>query len=132
MKIKNVTKKQCKTNLKQINQSRQTLNSIMPFCRGSIHKVYKTCGKPGCSCQKDESKKHGPYYSWIMTKDGKKIQRTLRLDQVEFIKTGIARYRAFQKWRKKFEENMEEAYLSDNEWQMTALSKKKTKDRKKK
>ncbi len=130
MKIKNTTKSKIKNNSKRINNLCRELDFVLPFCRGSIHKVFKTCGKPGCSCEKDKSKRHGPYYSWIMVIDGQKVQRTLRLDQVEFIRTGIARYAAFKKWKNKFEKNMEFAYLSAPEWQMTDLSKKKRKFRK--
>ncbi|OGJ89355.1 MAG: hypothetical protein A2268_08505 [Candidatus Raymondbacteria bacterium RifOxyA12_full_50_37] len=24
----------------------------------------KTCGKPGCPCLTDKTKRHGPYYEW--------------------------------------------------------------------
>ena len=110
----------------------EQLNSLMPFCNGTIHEEFRTCGKPHCKCQDDKSKRHGPYYVWT-TKENNKIKRyTLRLKQAEYINTGIARYAAFKKWTNDFEQAMKFEYLSAAEWKKTDLTEKKTKSSKKK
>ena len=110
----------------------EQLNSLMPFCDGTIHEEFRTCGKPNCKCRDDKSKKHGPYYVWT-TKENDKIKRyTLRLKQAEYINTGIARYAAFKEWVNDFEQAMKFEYLSSPEWKKTDLIEKKTKFSKKK
>ncbi len=50
---------------------------------GSVMKVYKTCGNPGCRCHKDKSKRHGPYNIWTRKVNSKTITRTLTDEQAE-------------------------------------------------
>jgi len=130
MKIKSISRnKKEKIIARKLNLIEQ-LNSILPFCKGNIHKEFRTCGNSNCKCKKDKSQRHGPYYVWS-TKEGNKTKRyTLRLEQAEHINMGIARYEAFKTWINKFESTMKSEYLSSTEWQMTDLSKKKRKSRK--
>ena len=103
----------------------EQLKLLMPFCNGTIHKEFRTCGKPHCKCQKDKSKRHGPYYVWTVKEKNKTKRYTLRLKQAEYINAGIARYKAFKKWTNDFEQVMKLEYLSATEWTDTDLSKKK-------
>ena len=53
---------------------------------GSVMKVYKTCGNPGCRCHKDKSKRHGPYNIWTRKVNSKTITRTLTDEQAKMVR----------------------------------------------
>jgi hypothetical protein len=44
---------------------------------GSITRRYTTCGKPGCRCQADPPRPHGPYYQLTRKIAGKTITTRL-------------------------------------------------------
>ncbi len=48
---------------------------------GSITRRYTTCGKPGCRCQADPPRPHGPYYQLTRKVAGKTITTRLTSDQ---------------------------------------------------
>lgn len=50
------------------------------LCHGTVMRVYRTCGKPGCACREDERKRHGPYYIWTRKENGKTVTRSLSQD----------------------------------------------------
>ena len=82
----------------------QEFAAMQPFCRGRLHEVYKTCGKPGCPCADDEARRHGPYFSWVRP-DGK--QRTLRPEEAAHVREGIAWHEEYEKIRVAYEDTME-------------------------
>lgn len=48
---------------------------------GSLARRYTYCGKPGCRCQADPPRPHGPYYQLTRKIAGKTITRRLTSDQ---------------------------------------------------
>ena len=44
---------------------------------GSLVSRETSCGKPGCRCQGDPPRRHGPYWQWSRLKDGKTLSRRL-------------------------------------------------------
>jgi hypothetical protein len=48
---------------------------------GSLTRRYTTCGKPGCRCQGDPPRPHGPYYQLTRKVAGKTITRRLTSTQ---------------------------------------------------
>lgn len=48
---------------------------------GSLVVRRTSCGKPGCRCQADPPRRHGPYYQWSRAVAGKTVSR--RLDERE-------------------------------------------------
>jgi len=48
---------------------------------GSIVQRTTACGRPGCRCQADPPKLHGPYLSWIRKTSGKPTTRKLTPQQ---------------------------------------------------
>ncbi len=48
---------------------------------GSLVLRETSCGKPGCRCQGDPPRRHGPYYQWSRAVAGKTVSR--RLDERE-------------------------------------------------
>ena len=64
---------------------------------GSVMKVYKTCGNPGCRCHKDKSKRHGPYNIWTRKVKSKTITRTLTDEQAKIARKCIDNMRKLEK-----------------------------------
>lgn len=50
---------------------------------GTITRRKTRCGKPGCRCQADPPKLHGPYYLWTRKVRGKTVSRMLSEEEVE-------------------------------------------------
>src|SRR5664280_148441 len=42
---------------------------------GSLVSRETSCGKPGCRCQGDPPRRHGPYFQWSRLKDLKRLSR---------------------------------------------------------
>jgi len=64
---------------------------------GSVMKVYKTCGNPGCRCHKDKSKRHGPYNIWTRKVNSKTVTKTLNSEQAKLVKGYIDNMRKLEK-----------------------------------
>ena len=64
---------------------------------GSVMKVYKTCGNPGCRCHKDKSKRHGPYNIWTRKVNSKTVTRTLNDEQAKIARKCIDNMRKLEK-----------------------------------
>jgi hypothetical protein len=48
---------------------------------GSLTRRLTRCGKPGCRCQADPPRLHGPYWQWTAKTGGKTVTRRLTEDQ---------------------------------------------------
>jgi hypothetical protein len=62
-------------------------------CSGSVVRRYMPCGKPGCRCQTDPPKLHGPYWQYSHKVAGKTITRRLTPDQARLYQQWIANRR---------------------------------------
>jgi hypothetical protein len=60
---------------------------------GSVVRRYMPCGKPGCRCQGDPPKLHGPYWQHSHKVGGKTITRRLTPDQARLYQQWIANRR---------------------------------------
>ena len=54
-----------------------------PLIKGSPVTVYRTCGKAGCACMTDASKRHGPYRVVQIYRNGKQKQVSLKKHDIE-------------------------------------------------
>ena len=50
-----------------------SLADLGPFRRGTVLRRFVPCGRPGCRCQADPPKLHGPYYEWTRKVKGKTV-----------------------------------------------------------
>jgi len=57
---------------------------------GSLVVRETSCGKPGCRCQADPPRRHGPYYQWSRAIAGKTISRRLNEREAKLYRTWIA------------------------------------------
>ena len=53
------------------------LAAIGYIASGSLAERYTRCGKPGCACHADPSRRHGPYWHWTAKVDGKTVNKRL-------------------------------------------------------
>jgi hypothetical protein len=66
--------RQIATELAQIARSAD----VLP---GSISERMTSCGRPGCACQADPPRRHGPYWHWTRKVAGKTVGNYLSKDQ---------------------------------------------------
>jgi len=43
------------------------------FCKGTVLQRRVQCGKAGCACRHDPTKRHGPYFEWTYKAKGKTV-----------------------------------------------------------
>ena len=57
----------------RFRQARQELQHIEYFLKGTVLKRMMKCGHPNCACQRDASRRHGPYFEWTYKVKGKTV-----------------------------------------------------------
>lgn len=60
---------------------------------GSLVARETSCGKPGCRCQADPPRRHGPYYQWSRAVAGKTVSRRLNEPEADLYRQWIANRR---------------------------------------
>jgi hypothetical protein len=68
-----------------------------------VVQIYKRCSSPGCGCQSDPEKLHGPYWQWNGKVNGKMTSRAVSKEQ-------LGRYREWMEDAQRFEEIAHELY----------------------
>lgn len=61
----------------RFRQTRQQLQQVDYFLKGTVLKRMMKCGHPNCACQRDASQRHGPYFQWTYKLQGKTVSVTL-------------------------------------------------------
>jgi hypothetical protein len=64
---------------------------------GSLVRRYTTCGKPGCHCQADPPRPHGPYYQLTRKVAGKTVTERLTAGQAARYAEWIANQRELRR-----------------------------------
>jgi hypothetical protein len=65
---------------RQITDQIATLGPTLP---GSLVTRSSRCGNRGCRCQHDPAHRHGPYWTWTRSINGKTVTRALSNEQAE-------------------------------------------------
>jgi hypothetical protein len=73
------------------------LASIGLIASGSLARRYHRCGKPGCACQSDHPRPHGPYWHWTAKVAGKTVNRRLSDEEAALYQKWIANDRRLRK-----------------------------------
>lgn len=55
--------------------------TLGPTLPGSLVTRTSRCGNPGCRCQADPDRRHGPYWTWTRSINGKTVTRALSDEQ---------------------------------------------------
>lgn len=77
----------------QFSELKEALVSLGPVRRGTVLRRFMPCGKPGCRCQADPPKLHGPYYEWTRKVSGKTVSVRLSEQQAGLLGQWIANAR---------------------------------------
>jgi hypothetical protein len=73
----------------QRDEARQIANELAKLARtadvlpGSITQRLTRCGRPGCACQQDPPRRHGPYWQWTRKVANKTISKYLDKHQAD-------------------------------------------------
>ena len=70
-----------------------SLVDLGPLRRGTVLRRFVPCGKPGCRCQANPPKLHGPYYEWSRKVKGKTVTVRVTPEQARLLKQWIANAR---------------------------------------
>ena len=68
----------------------------VPLRRGSLTERLVKCSRPGCPCQQEPTARHGPYYSWTRTVDGRTQTRLIPAGQTATVRRQIEVGRQFR------------------------------------
>jgi hypothetical protein len=63
---------------------------------GSVVSRHTSCGRPGCRCQADPPRRHGPYYQWSRAVAGKTVSRRLTQSEADLYQGWIANRRRLE------------------------------------
>jgi hypothetical protein len=90
--------KSVKTLQRRIEMIKTKLTRIGDMRPGSLSKRYNICGNPTCRCKdKDNPKKHGPYYQISYTHRGKSKTEFVRKGMEKQVKKELKNYREFRR-----------------------------------
>ncbi len=73
------------------------LNEIGFISPGSLVVRETSCGKPGCRCQGDPPQRHGPYFQWSRTREGRTESRRLDEREAELYREWIGNRRRLER-----------------------------------
>lgn len=95
-------------------KTKTTLIIDGPILPGSISTAKSKCGKSACACQDEEANRHGVYYRWTGTINGKRTTKTISKEMAEVCKQRIQNYRKLEQQLKKLmDEALENAPWND-------------------
>src|ERR1035437_1679378 len=74
-------------------QARQELHQLEYFLKGTVLKRMMKCGHPNCACQRDASRRHGPYFEWTYKLKGKTVNVKLSPQAAPLYQAAIKQHR---------------------------------------
>jgi len=77
----------------RFRQARQELQHIEYFLKGTVLKRMMKCGHPNCACQRDASRRHGPYFEWTYKVKGKTVNVKLSPQAAPLYLTATTQHR---------------------------------------
>ena len=81
----------------QFKTLKESLADLGPVRRGTVLRRFVPCGKPGCRCQANPPKLHGPYYEWSRKVKGKTVTVRVTPEQARLLEQWIANARRLGK-----------------------------------
>ena len=77
----------------RFRELRRGLEQIEYFCKGTVLKRMMKCGKAGCACASDPTKRHGPYFELTYKANGKTVNVKLSPQATPLYKAAAQQYR---------------------------------------
>ena len=78
---------------KRFQELKADLAQTEYFSKGTLLARMVRCGKPQCACDKDPSKRHGPYYEWTYKARGKTVTVRLSSEAAPLFRAAARQYR---------------------------------------
>ena len=72
---------------------KRDLAQIEYFCKGTVLKRMTKCGKAGCACASDATKRHGPYFELTYKANGKTVNVKLSPQAAPLYRAAALQYR---------------------------------------
>jgi len=72
---------------------KRDLAQIEYFCKGTVLKRMMKCGKAGCACASDATKRHGPYFELTYKANGKTVNVKLSPQAAPLYRAAALQYR---------------------------------------
>jgi hypothetical protein len=72
---------------------RRGIEQIEYFCKGTVLKRMMKCGKAGCACASDPTKRHGPYFELTYKANGKTVNVKLSPEAAPLYQAAARQYR---------------------------------------
>lgn len=73
------------------------INKIEVTIPGRIRTVRLKCGTPTCSCWKDKSKRHGPYFFWDRKVNNKLTSKSIPKEAIKELRQWIENRKVLEK-----------------------------------
>jgi hypothetical protein len=80
-------------NTQRFLELKRGLEQIEHFCKGTVLKRMMKCGKAGCACASDPTKRHGPYFELTYKAKGKTVNVKLSREAAPLYLDAAQQYR---------------------------------------
>jgi hypothetical protein len=77
----------------RFRELKRGLEQIEYFCKGTVLKRMMKCGKAGCACASDPTRRHGPYFELTYKANGKTVNVKLSREAAPLYKAAAQQYR---------------------------------------
>lgn len=110
-----MTEKQKKRIRRRTIEIRRAISAMNYVSSGTLHVRTKVCGRPNCRCAADPAYRHGPYYEWSRSIDGRIVHKILSERQADLVTQAISNYREVLRLLSLWEGETTEEILTVNE-----------------
>ena len=80
-------------NTQRFLELKRGLEQIEHFCKGTVLKRMMKCGKAGCACASDPTRRHGPYFELTYKAKGKTVNVKLSQEAAPLYLAAVQQYR---------------------------------------
>jgi hypothetical protein len=80
----------------RFRQTRQELDQLGYFLKGTVSKRMMKCGQPSCACHRDAAQRHGPYFEWTYKVNGKTVNVKLSPRAAPIYQAATKQHRALK------------------------------------
>ena len=88
-----MTKKSTAKAKARIQAIREQIAAVELVAQGTLSKRTKVCGRPNCRCASDPAARHGPYYEWTRSENGRYTHSVVSVQQAKQLRRAISNMR---------------------------------------
>ncbi len=98
----------------RIAHIREELARLDYICAGTLQHRTRVCGKPGCRCARDPAARHGPYYEWGRSEQGRLVHSKLSRQEALLFIQAMRKYRRLKWLLRKWQQASVQAMLAES------------------